>query len=360
MILLFQAYFLVAIFASLPRTDALPIRYPSTLGMVPFHLPTWEGIADIEVQLLAENSTVANNAVSRRQVSAPGYRIAQLSRYMPVIGARTFADGSHGLHPSHIENDGNNQPEVSNHKASERRSSTSTTKEKIISSNDNTPDPESIQVETEGALESASNTALGSKGTEPSNPIPAESPSIQSATLTSSDPTEHKQPPPKTQGSSPEDINKPTKSSLGDNELGNATVTRLPYTPSWCGLHVRQVYSYTCMRFNFKGCVSIISAITIFDAAQRLIGSANVTLTYDTTNTFSLKSVLPHPVVFTQLGILEGVVFAKESKPWETNMWPMRMNYNLREWRNDDAGPCRSGAWEHVNENRDFDCGFAC
>ena len=328
--------------------------------MIPFRLPTMEGSVDIELQILAENSTEANNAVSQRRVSPPGYRIAQFSRYMPAIGVRTFADGSDNLHPSHIENDGNNQPKVSNHQATERRSSTLITPAKIISSNDDTPGPENIQVEMEEVLESASNTVLDSQSSELSKPILAKSPSTQTATPTSSDTTEIIRPPPKTQASSPEDTNEPTESSLGDNELGNATVTRLPYTPGWCGLHVRQVYSYTCMRFNFKGCVSIISAITIFDAAQKLISSANVTLTYDTTNTFSLKSVLPHPVVFTQLGILEGVVFAKEAKPWETNMWPMRMSYNVREWRNDDVEPCRSGAWEHLNENRDFDCGFAC
>ena len=353
--LLFQAYFLIAGFALLPVIDTLPIKRFSRLGVLPSSPQLGECLANTELPLLSQNNTKANDVLSCRQEPASANRIAQISRYMPTIGGRTFADGSQSIRSSRIKTHGNNQPEVPDHKASGPRSLTSTTEEKVISDHDDTPDSESIQSETKQALESTCNTDPNSKGTIPSHTYPAGSTTTQAAT-----PTEHETLPPKAQGSLTGNTKEPTENGLGNTEHRNATANQLLYTSGWCGLHVRQAYSYTCMRFNSKGCVSIISAITIFDAAQKLIGSANITLTHDTTNTYSLVSVLPHPVMFTQLGVLEGVVFTKKTKPWETNMWPMKMNYGGREWRNDDVGACKSGAWEHLNENRDFDCGFVC
>lgn len=358
--LLFQTYFIIAGFALLPRTDTLPIRRLSRFGVLPLSPQIGESLANTEFPLLAENNTKANGVLSCRQVSAPTYRIAQFARYMPTIGRRTLADGPQSIHSLRIETHSIDQPEVPDHKAGENISSTSIKKEKIVSDPDDTLDSNSIQVETKQALEITSNTSLNSKSTKSSNTHPTGSISTQTTPPNSSNITAHEQPPLTAQGSPLESTEEPTEIYLDDNEHGNATDTALPYTPGWCGLHVRQVYSYTCMRFNLKGCVSVISAITLFDAAQKLIGSANVTLTYDTTNTYSLESVLPHPVVFTQLGVLEGVAFTRKTKPWETNMWPVKMSYGGREWRNDDVGACRSGAWEHLNENRDFDCGFAC
>ena len=136
-----------------------------------------------------------------------------------------------------------------------------------------------------------------------------------------------------------------------------------PYTPGWCGLHVRQTYFPTCLHFAHTNCTRINSTITLYDASQRLLASANTTLTYDGTSTFSLFSALPFPLVFRQLGIVDGVNQALGS--WNArNYWPMWMAYGADKdgegWRNDEVPRCKFGEWEGFLRNRDFDCGFAC
>jgi len=145
-----------------------------------------------------------------------------------------------------------------------------------------------------------------------------------------------------------------------------------PYTPGTCHIHVRQTYHPTCQHFNHHDCTRINSTISLSSSSSSsppaLLATANTTLTYDGITTFSLSSVLPYPVTFTQLAIVQGVHQELGSRN-RKNYWPMQMGYGKgekggeeegKEWRNDDEGMCKWGEWEGFLVNRDFDCWFDC